>query len=78
MLRFKDRLGSILVIFVLNLGSEVVADMSNVSDVVLDHQGDIRGHGEGYLGGEAARLGEHAQVPAIRNVTMVLEECVHI
>jgi len=64
MLRFKARLDSILVVFVLNFGSEVVADMTNVSDVVLDHQGDVRGHGEGYLGGEAARLGEHAQVPA--------------
>ena len=73
MLRFKARLDSILFVFVLN-GSEVVADMTNVSDVVLDHQGDVRGHGEGYLGGETARLGEHAQVPAIHNVIIVSEE----
>ena len=74
MLRFKARLDSILFVFVLNFGSEVVADMTNVSDVVLDHQGVVRGHGEGYLGGEAARLGEHAQVPAIHNVIIVSEE----
>ena len=30
-----------LVVFVLNLGCEVVADVANVADVVLHHQGDL-------------------------------------
>ena len=38
--------------------------MTDVPDVVLDHQGDVGGHGEGDLGGQAARLGEHVQVPS--------------
>ena len=38
--------------------------MTDVSDVVLHHQGDVGGHGEGDLGGQAARLREHVQVPS--------------
>ena len=38
--------------------------MTDVSDVVLDHQGDVGGHGEGDLGGQAARTSEHVQVPS--------------
>ena len=67
------------VILVLNLGSEIISDVSDVSDVVLHHQGDVGGHGEGdlgghyyyyyyyyyyYLGGQAARTSEHVQVPS--------------
>ena len=29
------------VLFILNLGCEVVADVANVADVVLHHQGDL-------------------------------------
>merc|ERR1719244_907521 len=43
--------------------SQIVSDMTNVSNVVLHNQGDIRGHGEGHLGRQAAGLGEHVQVP---------------
>ena len=38
-----------LVVFVLNLGCEVVADVANVADVVLNHQGHVRGHGQRHL-----------------------------
>ena len=55
------------VIFILNLWGEVVSDVTNVSNVVLNHQGDIRRHGEGHLGRQAAGLGEHVQVPEQKN-----------
>ena len=54
-----------LVVFILNLGGEVISDVTNVSNVVLDHQGDIRWHGQWHLGGQAASLGEHVQIPEI-------------
>ena len=38
-----------LVVFVLNLGCEVVADVANVADVVLNHQGHVGGHGQRHL-----------------------------
>ena len=53
----------ILVVFILNLGGEIVSDVTHVSDVVLHHQGHVGGHGERHLAGQTARLGEHAQVP---------------
>ena len=40
------------VILVLNLWSEIISDVSDVPNVVLDHQGDVGGHGEGDLGGQ--------------------------
>ena len=38
-------------------------DVSDLADVVLDHQGHVGGHGEGDLARQAGRLGEHVQVP---------------
>ena len=55
-----------LVVLVLDLGGEVIPDVPEVGDVVLDHQGDIRGHGERHLGGQARGLGEHVKVPVTR------------
>ena len=37
------------VLFILNLGCEVVADVANVADVVLNHQGHVGGHGQRHL-----------------------------
>ena len=52
------------VVLILDLGCEVIPDVTKVGDVVLDHQGNIGRHREGDLGGQARRLGEHVQVPA--------------
>ena len=48
-----------LVVIVFNLGCEVVSNVTNLSNVVLHHEGDIGGHGEGHLGRQAGGLGEH-------------------
>ena len=53
----------ILVVFILNLGGEIVADVTHVSDVVLHHQRHVRRHGERHLAGQTACLGEHLEVP---------------
>ena len=52
-----------LVVFIFNLGGEVVPHVSHVRDAVLHHQGHVGGHGEGHLAGETAGLGEHGEVP---------------
>lgn len=41
--------GSVLLI--LYLGSQVVADVADIPDVVLHHQGNVRGHGQRHLMG---------------------------
>ena len=51
------------IVFILDLGSEVVSHVTHVCDAVLHHQGDVRGHGERHLAGEAAGLGEHGEIP---------------
>ena len=56
-----------LVVFVLDLGSQVVSDVTDVSDVVLHHQGHVRGHGQGDLGSQATGLGEHVQISRSKN-----------
>ena len=38
-----------LVIFVFNLGCKVVSDVTNVSNFVLDHQRNVRTHGQSDL-----------------------------
>ena len=53
-----------LAVVVLNLGSEVVADVADVTDLVLDHQGNVRGHGQRDGGRQARSLGEQVQVAA--------------
>ena len=57
----KLKLG--LVVVILNFGCEVVSDVPNLSNVVLNHQWHVGGHGEGHLGGQTGSLGEHVQVP---------------
>ena len=54
------------VVLVLDLGGQVVPDVAEVPDVVLHHQRHVRRHGEGHLGRQAARLGEHVQIPLKR------------
>ena len=53
----------ISVVFILNLGSEVIPDVAHVGDVVLHHQGHVGRHGERDLAGQTARLGEHLEIP---------------
>ena len=53
-----------LAVVVLNLGSEVVADVADVADLVLHDQGDVRRHGQTDGGSEARGLGEQVQVAA--------------
>ena len=53
----------ILVVFILNLGSEIIPDVPKVGNVVLDHQGNVRGHRERHLGSKARGLGEHVEIP---------------
>ena len=53
----------VLVVFILNLGSEIVPDVTHVSDVVLHHQRHVGRHGERHLAGQTAGLGEHLEVP---------------
>ena len=53
-----------LAVVVLNLGSEVVADVADVADLVLHDQGDVRRHGQADGGSEARGLGEQVQVAA--------------
>ena len=53
-----------LVVFIFNLGGEVVADEADVSNLVLDSQGDLRRHGQGDGRGQTRSLGEQVQVAA--------------
>ena len=53
-----------LVVLVLDLGGQVVADVADVTDLVLDHQGNVRGHGQRDGGRQARSLGEQIQVAA--------------
>ena len=53
----------ILVIIVFDLGGKVIADLPDLSNVVLHDERDLRGHGEADLAGQTAGLREHVQIP---------------
>ena len=59
----KSLICVLLVVLIFNLGGEVVSDVSDLPNVVLEDQRNVRRHGEHYLVCQAGSLGEHGQVP---------------
>jgi len=56
-------LGELRVGLVLDLGSEVISDVTGVvADFVLDHQRDVGGHGQRHLRRKRSRFAEKVEV----------------
>ena len=55
---------SSLVVFIFNLWSEIVSDVTDVSDLVLDDKGHLRRHRQRHGRGKIRCLREHVEVPA--------------
>ena len=53
------------VVFIFDLRSQIVADVSDVSNLVFYNQRDLGTHRKGDLGCQTTGLGEHVKVPEI-------------